>query len=121
MHKGNLCSRLLDDRCQTLQTLPTVCGEDARAMGELQRLSLEIAEQTASLFQNQGGGGKVPGRKQVFEVHLAASHSKVAKLGSSCSESAYVVAPEERLADNVGTNVGIFLVIDRQCRTHDAI
>ena len=49
------------------------------------------------------------------------SHGEIAKLWGGCSEATDIVALHEGFADDVGAYLRVFLVIDGECGTHDAV
>ena len=82
---------------------------------------MEVGDCASCLGEDEGCCGIVPWREKVFEIEFATSHSEIAKLWGGCSETAYVVALHEGVADDVGAYLCVFLVIDGECGTHDAV
>ena len=82
---------------------------------------MKVAETASCFCQDEGCGGIVPRGEEVFEIEFAAPHGEIAKLWGCCSETAYVVALHEGVADDVGAYLCVFLVIDGECGTHDAV
>ena len=82
---------------------------------------MKVAETASCFCQDKGCCGIVPWGEEVFEIEFAASHSEIAKFWGCCSEAAYVVALHEGVADDVGAYLRVFLVIDGECGTHDAV
>ena len=82
---------------------------------------MKVAETASCFCQDKGCSGIVPRGEEVLEIEFAAPHSEIAELWGCCSETAYVVALHEGVADDVGAYLGIFLVIDGEGGTHDAV
>ena len=75
----------------------------------------------ACLGEDEGCGGIVPWGEEVFEIEFAASHGEIAKLWGGGTKATDVVALHEGVADDVGAYLCVFLVIDCEGGTHDAV
>ena len=82
---------------------------------------MKVAETASCFCQDKGCSGIVPRGEKVLEIEFAAPHSEIAKLWGGCSETAYVVALHEGVADDVGAYLCVFLVINGERGTHDAV
>ena len=82
---------------------------------------MKVAETASCFCQDEGCSGIVPWGEEVFEIEFAASHGEIAELWGGCSETTDIVALHEGVADDVGAYLGVFLVIDGECGTHNAV
>ena len=82
---------------------------------------MKVAETASCLGEDEGCGGIVPWREEVFEIEFAAPHSEIAKLWGGGTEATDVVALQKSVADDVGAYLGELLVIDGEGGAHDAV
>ena len=82
---------------------------------------MEVGDCAPCLGEDEGCGGIVPWREEVFEIEFAAPHSEIAKLWGGGTEATDVVALQKSVADDVGAYLGELLVIDGEGGAHDAV